>query len=243
MADLSALLPILRIGHDTSMRGAGISLREALKVTHYAKYRPKFSPEDLLPIVESDPSLVEEWMSYSEDKRTDGGWYLLRDGTVGRVGEPATKQQFESIQRAVAEYVILELDAAVGDQTENRRPVKRSYNYLIGVALISIVGGAIQQALYYREDAAGVSLAVTFVPIAIFLYLWVGADARERGVPMPLGATLLVPLVALVGVPYYLIRTRSPIVALWQIPAAIVFVIVLALLSCGGELLVYAGQH
>ena len=49
-------------------------------------------------------------MSYSEDKRTDGGWYILRDGTVGRLGKPATKRQFESLHQAVAEYVILELD-------------------------------------------------------------------------------------------------------------------------------------
>ena len=112
MADLDALLlPILRIGHNASLRGAGISLRDALKVTNYAKHRPSFSAADLVPIIGLDAALIEAWMSYSEDKRTDGGWYILRDGTVGRVGKPATKRQFESIHRSVAEYVILELDS------------------------------------------------------------------------------------------------------------------------------------
>jgi hypothetical protein len=104
------LLPILRIGHNTSMRGAGISVSEALRATKYANRRRDFSPADLLLIIERDPSLIEEWISYSEDKRTDVGWYILRDGTVGRVGKPATTQRFEPIHLAVAEYVVLELD-------------------------------------------------------------------------------------------------------------------------------------
>jgi hypothetical protein len=111
MADLDdLLLPSLRIGHYTSMRGAGISVSEALRVTSYAKRRRDFSPADLLLTIERDPSLIEEWISYSEDKRTDGGWYILRDGTVGQAGKPAMTRRFESIHRAVAEYVMLELD-------------------------------------------------------------------------------------------------------------------------------------
>jgi len=60
---------------------------------------------------------------------------------------------------------------------------------------------------------------------------------------MPSGATLLVPLIAIVGVPYYLIRTRPEKVALWQITLAVAFAVSLSLLSWGGELLVYAGQR
>ena len=111
MADIDALLAlILRIGHNTSMRGAGVSLRDALKTVGYTEHRPTFSSADLLPLIGRDPSLVEEWMAYSEDKRTDGGWYILRDGTIGGIGKPATMRQLGSIHRAVAEYVILELD-------------------------------------------------------------------------------------------------------------------------------------
>jgi hypothetical protein len=106
----TTLLPILRIGHATSMRGDGISLRDALKITNYTNHRPNVAAADLLPLIEANPSLVEEWMSYSEDKRTDGGWYLGRDGAVGRVLKPTPERQFDKIERAVAEYVLLELD-------------------------------------------------------------------------------------------------------------------------------------
>ena len=111
MPDTKAhLLPILGIGHATSMRGEGISLREALEATNYAKHRPRFDAADLIPLIEASPSLAEEWLSYSEDKRTEGGWYILRDGTIGRVLIPTTERRFETVHRAVAEYVILELD-------------------------------------------------------------------------------------------------------------------------------------
>jgi hypothetical protein len=104
------LAKILDIGHDTSMRGAGISLREALAVTGYAEYRSSFTAVDLVPIIAAHPELIEQWLSYSEDRRTDGGWYIKRDGTVGRVLQSGTERQFATIPYAVAEYVVLELD-------------------------------------------------------------------------------------------------------------------------------------
>jgi hypothetical protein len=111
MTDRNArLLTILAIGHDTSMRGAGISLRDALKAACYAEYRPGLSAADLISLIAANPSLVDQWLSYSEDKRTRGGWYIRRDGRVGRPLQPETERQFATLQEAVAEYVILELD-------------------------------------------------------------------------------------------------------------------------------------
>jgi hypothetical protein len=118
----------------------------------------------------------------------------------------------------------------------------RSHGYLAGIALIAVVGGAIQQLLHAHMDAARISLAVTVFPTAICLYLWVRSDAAERGILMPAGATLLVPLIAIVGVPYYLIRTRPRGAALWQVLLAIGFAVSLSLLSWGGQLMVYASQ-
>jgi hypothetical protein len=97
--------------------------------------------------------------------------------------------------------------------------------------------------LYAHADALSISLAMTILPTAILLYLWVSADAAERGILMPSGATLLVPFIAIVGVPYYLIRTRPRGVALWQVPLAVVFATLLNFLSWGGQLLVYATQR
>jgi hypothetical protein len=64
----------------------------------------------LQPIVAAHPELIEQWLSYSEDKRTTGGWYIRRNGQIGRVLQPGTEREFASIHEAVAEYVVLELD-------------------------------------------------------------------------------------------------------------------------------------
>jgi hypothetical protein len=104
------LLKILRIGHDTSMRGAGLSLRDALRLTRYRELREGFQESDLLPLLKAHPAVVEEWLAYSEDKRTSGGWYVLRDGQMGQVDAPAALTQFPSIEEAVAAYVVRELD-------------------------------------------------------------------------------------------------------------------------------------
>ena len=108
------LLAILRIGHDTSMRGAGVSLREALARTQYAAMRGSFGPSDLLPLIRSHPALCQEWISYSEDKRTSGGWYLTERGEIGTVGATNERMQFDSLEEAVAHYVVLELDYWTG---------------------------------------------------------------------------------------------------------------------------------
>jgi hypothetical protein len=111
MTEGNALLQgILGIGHATSMRGAGISLREALKVAGYADLRPSLTANELRLVIDDHPEFIEQWMSYSEDKRTDGGWYIQRNGNIGRVLKPVTERQYATIQDAVAEFVILELD-------------------------------------------------------------------------------------------------------------------------------------
>ena len=101
---------ILRIGHETSIRGAGLSLRDALSQTRYRDIRPALHESLLVTYLRDDPILIEEWLLYSEDKRTDGGWYLLRDGTIGQVRRPGEKIRFPSLEQAVAAYVVRELD-------------------------------------------------------------------------------------------------------------------------------------
>jgi hypothetical protein len=104
------LLGILRIGFETSVRGAGLSLREALRRTQYKDRRAGFGPADLRPLLSAHPEISEEWLAYSEDKRTSGGWYLLRSREVGRVGDTDSRKSFECLEEAVAEYVVRELD-------------------------------------------------------------------------------------------------------------------------------------
>ena len=108
------LFAVLRIARDTSMRGAGLSLREALARTRYAELRPSFGPADLLPLIKADATVTDEWISYSMDKRTGGGWYITEEGEIGRLDAPQATIRFDSIEEAVAEYLVRELDDWAG---------------------------------------------------------------------------------------------------------------------------------
>jgi len=105
------LLQVLRVGRDTSLRGAGISLRDALAQIRYRELRASIGPEDLLPFIRANQEFMLDWVMYSEDKRTSGGWYLAEASrTIGRVGAPEDSATFSSLEEAVAEYVVRELD-------------------------------------------------------------------------------------------------------------------------------------
>jgi len=106
----SQLLQILKIGHDTSIRGEGISLRDAIKRTNYLENRKQFDSGDLVKIINEIPELKHEWLMYSEDKRTSGGWYLRENGEIGQVSDPDSLIQSNTFTEAVAEFVIRELD-------------------------------------------------------------------------------------------------------------------------------------
>jgi hypothetical protein len=107
-------IEILGIGREVSIRGSGSALRDALIRTRYREHRSSLQEEKLLPLVTAHPTLVGEWLAYSEDKRTSRGWYLLASGEIGRVGAPESRKQFASIEEAVTAYVIRELDSWAG---------------------------------------------------------------------------------------------------------------------------------
>jgi len=105
------LLKILNVAHDTSSRGAGLSLQDALQACQYLRMRSSFDAEDLLPLIREDQTIARQWILYSDDKRTAGGWYLLEETReVGVLGEPKESSVYQSIGEAVAQYVVHELD-------------------------------------------------------------------------------------------------------------------------------------
>jgi hypothetical protein len=108
------VLAILEIGRETTGRDAGLSLHEALSHTRYREVRPLLNESNLLAVLKDRPALVEDWLAYSEDKRTSGGWYVLRSGVIGQVGRPLSTITFSSIAEAVAAYVVRELDFWAG---------------------------------------------------------------------------------------------------------------------------------
>jgi hypothetical protein len=105
-----ALLKILKIGLNTSTRGAGLSLRDALGRSNYKQLRASFNAEDLRPLIRKNRELIQEWIDYSADKRTDGGWYLTEQGEIGQAGTSGSLIHFSTLDEAVAYYVVRELD-------------------------------------------------------------------------------------------------------------------------------------
>lgn len=103
-------MAILRIARDVSPRGSGISIREALTRVAYIGQRVTFKARDLRPLLAAEPALIDDWLAYSEDKRTLGGWYVLRNGEVGQVSKPQSCVSFGSIEKAISEFVVRELD-------------------------------------------------------------------------------------------------------------------------------------
>jgi len=107
------LLNILQIGHDASIRGVGLSLRDAIAQSGYKALRPSFTAADLVPLLQENRHFVQQWLDYSGDKRTNGGWYLLGSGQIGEAATNST-MRFPSMELAVANYVIRELDFWAG---------------------------------------------------------------------------------------------------------------------------------
>lgn len=111
MMDENRLLTILRIASDVSSRGEGISLREAISRTDYKPLRQKFNTADLIPVIEANPQLAAEWVAYSQDKRTSFGFWIDHDSLkVGTLASGQTVVQYPSLEEAIAQFIVQELD-------------------------------------------------------------------------------------------------------------------------------------
>ena len=107
------LMAILRIARDIS--GArGLSLSEALRRSGYRDHRPHFTAREVRAALTAHPALIDEWLAYSEDKRTEAGWYVLRDGEIGQVLKPSAQRSYPTIAEAVAQFIVHELDYWAG---------------------------------------------------------------------------------------------------------------------------------
>jgi hypothetical protein len=68
------ILVDIQIGRATSVRGDGISLREALKRVKYSDIRSSIDSDDVDRLLRENIHLIDAWVMYSGDKRTSSGW-------------------------------------------------------------------------------------------------------------------------------------------------------------------------
>lgn len=107
---------ICHIARDFRRPGAE-SLRALVETSSYRAVRPDLDIARLERAVEADPRLVDDWLRYSEDKRTSGGWAFYADGANGWVVEQpfpetgtAVVRNHEKAATACADYILTELD-------------------------------------------------------------------------------------------------------------------------------------
>lgn len=106
-----SVLAILGIARAASERGAGLSIRDALAQSNYIANRGCLNQAQLLEVLADKPEFMDDWIRFSEDKRTSGGWYIKRETReVGRLSPEVESMIFGSLAEAVAAYVVLELD-------------------------------------------------------------------------------------------------------------------------------------
>jgi hypothetical protein len=96
------LQEILNVANAVSSRGKGISMHQALSQLEYKKIRAEVSSEKLVPMIEKSPSIIEDWILFSEDKRTEGGYALERE----EIEQHSAKEQAE----ITVNYILKELD-------------------------------------------------------------------------------------------------------------------------------------
>ena len=111
---------ILAIAKATSYAGEGISLSDALRRSDYAGTRPGLGVTDLLEMLGQHPEFVTDWVAYSQDKRTSGGWYLLAtENAIGMLDDPHRTISLDTLEQAVSEYVLHELDFWYGIESDS----------------------------------------------------------------------------------------------------------------------------
>ncbi len=105
---------ILSIGRDHSVLrgGRGLALRQLFEESDYRALRPRLRASQLAAVLESEPGLVDDWLGYSEDKRTSSGWGFgtAREGGWLVDGPGGAREVFASRVDACAEFVLRELD-------------------------------------------------------------------------------------------------------------------------------------
>jgi hypothetical protein len=60
-------------------RFGNISSYNLLKQSGYFETYNKIEVKDIIVVLNRAPKLVNSWMSWSEDKRADSGWFFLKD--------------------------------------------------------------------------------------------------------------------------------------------------------------------
>lgn len=97
-------------------RPEGLSIRDLLLERSYRQIRATLDAASVEEILRSDPELIDDWLRFSADKRTKGGWAFSREGDGWTVSQPfpetgpVVTRRHGDATAACADYIITELD-------------------------------------------------------------------------------------------------------------------------------------
>ena len=91
-----------------------VSISSLLKETGYYEHYNSIDASDIRKAIESDIDCIDQWITWSENKRTSSGWYFKRvsEGKciVGHYPNTNELMEYADAQEACATFIKLELE-------------------------------------------------------------------------------------------------------------------------------------
>ena len=103
------LLKVLKIAYEISYKGSGISLNKAMIQCDYNVIRKNIDIKEMIFLLQSNSNLTKDWIQYSEDKRTSGGFFI-KGKIVGSIDNNIRNVSYKSKEIALANFILRELD-------------------------------------------------------------------------------------------------------------------------------------
>ncbi len=93
-----------------------ISIITLLKETGYFERTYPVTEVDIFDAVNRNPASIDQWMQFSENKRTTNGWYFNRNGSneyfVGLYPQKGIKPlKYDNAKEACANYILREIES------------------------------------------------------------------------------------------------------------------------------------
>jgi hypothetical protein len=109
---------------------------------------------------------------------------------------------------------------------------------IVALAFLSLISGAIDQYFYPGEEFPPTALAFLTI-MALLIFLWYRLDAAEVGYRRSAWLDIGVVGIAIVALPYYLVRSRGAKKGIVGVGALLLMYVASVLLSWFGSYLAY----
>ena len=93
-----------------------VSPYDLLAHSGYFDRHAEITPDLLRAVLSRDPMLVNDWLEYSENKRTSSGWYFRRAATgfdvgfLGKDGRKVDERTYVDVIEACAAFIKKEIE-------------------------------------------------------------------------------------------------------------------------------------